>query len=98
MDTVRAATPTWRERDARGWGPWRDPEHSGAELRASLVRSFPEGGGAARAFTYVLEARATGAETWTTVLEGQLRGGSATRGTGSRRSGSPSPARPWPGR
>lgn len=82
VDTVRRVPPTWRQADARGWGPWPDRQHPGRELQVVLQRSFPDGVEAAPLFHYEFQARLVGAATWIVVLDGDFRGGSATRGAG----------------
>ncbi|HET8542849.1 MAG TPA: hypothetical protein VFL83_23455 [Anaeromyxobacter sp.] len=82
VDAVRRLPPSYREEDARGWGPFDAERHPGREVRVLMGRSFPaELGGGAR-YAYAFEARWKGTDTWRAILWGAFDGGSASRGKG----------------
>jgi hypothetical protein len=83
VDVVRREPPSWRDEDARGWGPFPDRNHPGREIRVTILRSFPAGPEGPPSFTYAFEARVTGGGAWTTVLAGAFEGASASRGKGT---------------
>jgi hypothetical protein len=83
VDVVRRYPPSWRDADARGWGPFADGRHPGRELRVVMIRSFPAGLDGAPEFSYRFEARPTGAGAWSVVLSGTFRGASARSGAGA---------------
>lgn len=83
VDVVRGLDPSFREADARGWGPFPDERHPGREVRVGLVRTHPDGPDAPPRWIYGFDARVVGSEAWTTVLAGQFTGASASRGAGA---------------
>lgn len=82
VDAVRRHPPTWREDDARGWGPFDDRNHPGREIQIRMSRSFPDGSDRPAVYAYVFEARVEGTEVFRTILSGTFVGGSASRGRG----------------
>jgi hypothetical protein len=82
VDAVRRAPPTWRDRDARAWGPFDDAKHPGREIRVGLVRDFPDGADGPPRFSYGFDARLKGTAAWQTVIAGTFTGASATLGSG----------------
>ncbi|WP_248357255.1 hypothetical protein [Anaeromyxobacter oryzae] len=85
VDFIRSHEPSWRQADARGWGPFPDARHPGRELRVIMVRTFPAGQDGAPEFAYRVDARVAGSATWTPVLAGTFHGASARSGAGELR-------------
>jgi hypothetical protein len=85
VDLVRREPPSWREKDARGWGPFDDRNHPGREIRVLIFRDFPGELGGAPRHTYAFDARVKGTQAWTTVIGGTFAGASAARGAGELR-------------
>ncbi len=83
VDVVRREPPSWRQVDARGWGPFPDGRHPGRELRVTLLRQYPAGPEAPPTFAYAFDARVSGGGAWTTVLAGSFEGASASLGKGT---------------
>lgn len=83
VDLVRRIPPTWREDEARGWGPFDDEQHPGRELRIVISRSYPPALGGAPAHAYAFEARVKGSPSFTPVLGGTFEGASASGGRGN---------------
>jgi hypothetical protein len=82
VDLVRSQPPTWRDADARAWGPWDDRDHPGRELFVAIQRTWPPELAGAPRHAYVLEARVKGTTTWTPIIAGRFDGPSAERGQG----------------
>jgi hypothetical protein len=84
VDLVRRETPSAREENVRGWGPWDDEKHPGRELRVFIFRSYPAELAGAPRHAYAFQARVKGTATdWTTILAGTFDGASAERGAGT---------------
>lgn len=82
VDLVRRQPPSFRDADARGWGPFDDREHPGREVRVFIGREFPPELGGRPRHAYAFEARVKGTEPWRTVIGGTFTGASASRGSG----------------
>lgn len=82
VDAVRRRPPSWRDDDARAWGPWDDDRHPGRELSVVIARTYPAELGGAPRHAYLLQARPKGSATWTPILAGNFDGASARRGSG----------------
>lgn len=83
VDAVRRHPPTWREEDARGWGPFDDANHPGREIQVLMARSFPEGPEGPPRHDYAFQARPAGTPGFTTILGGTFTGASSARGRGN---------------
>jgi hypothetical protein len=82
VDVVRRAPPTWRQEDARGWGPFDDENHPGREIQIGIARTYPEELGGAPRHLYAFQARVKGTQEFTTIIFGAFDGGSAAHGSG----------------
>lgn len=83
IDAVRRYPPTWREADARGWGPFDDASHPGRQIQVLIARSFPDGPDGPPRHDYAFQARVTGTPAFTTILGGTFLGASSARGRGA---------------
>lgn len=83
IDVVRRYPPSWRDDDARAWGPFDDESHPGREILIAIARTYPEALGGAPRHVYAFQARVKGTQDFTTVIFGTFDGGSASHGTGS---------------
>lgn len=82
VDLVRRHPPSWREEDARGWGPFEPAEHPGREVRVVIRREYPAERDGEPLHVYAFQARVKGAADFTNVIEGSFAGASAARGSG----------------
>ena len=81
LEGIRKLPPTTREPDLRAWGPWRDKDHPGHEVRFVMKRE-------AERFDYGLQYRPVGSgeEAWWSALEGSFRAdGGLRKGEGAVR-------------
>lgn len=83
VDAVRRHPPTWREADARGWGPFDDANHPGRQIQVLIARSYPDGPDAPPRHDYAFQARVAGTPSFTTILGGTFHGASSARGRGN---------------
>jgi hypothetical protein len=82
VDLVRRSPPTWREDDARGWGPFDDQNHPGREIQIGIARTYPEALGGAPRHLYAFQARLEGTQEFRNVIVGAFDGASASSGRG----------------
>jgi len=82
VDLVRRQPPTWRTKDARGWGPFDSGEHPGREIQVIIARTYPAELAGAPRYGYAFQARVKGTPDFTTVIWGVFDGGSASHGKG----------------
>lgn len=82
IDAVRRHPPSWREANARGWGPFDDASHPGREIQVLIVRSFPDGPDGPPRHDYAFQARIAGTPSFTTILGGTFFGASSASGRG----------------
>jgi hypothetical protein len=83
VDVVRREPPTWRDTDARAWGPWDDRDHPGREIYVAIARTYPSELAGSPRHVFVFEARVKGTAQWTPVIAGRFDGPSAERGKGA---------------
>jgi hypothetical protein len=81
LEKLRELPPTTRAPELRVWGPWRDPNHPGHEVRFVMNRE-------AGRFDYLLQyrPRGSGEEGWWSAMEGTFQAdGGLRKGTGAVR-------------
>ena len=78
VDHLRAADPSHRARDERGWGPFPDSRHPGVESRIRLTRTFA---GDLPTYHFFFESRRGG--DWQALITGDFVGAWAARGHGT---------------
>lgn len=74
LENIRDTAPSTREPDRRVWGPFRDKEHRGFDVRFVMVRQEPR-------FDYQLEYRRTGEgdDAWWALLSGTFEADAGIR-------------------